>query len=250
MKRSMKLTVRRISCLIMVCALLVNSYPIQTMAAETDVQTVSSVQEAVADNQSASDNTNENKEKKPEQPDADNRDDSGDTPADKTEDGKDTSTGSGNDQTQSSTMTEQGTETATKPGTEPSEGQTTEKTTEATTEETTEETTNPTVETTTEQTTENATEVSTEETTTVTIEKIKTQMQAPLIALDDIEPVYQSGENGKVGYFEAEINGNVTLHLNVERTTTEETVNKSDLKTEESDTMMILPQSLYQRTVR
>ena len=53
------------------------------MAAETDVQTVSSVQEAVADNQSASDNTNENKEKKPEQPDADNRDDSGDTPADK-----------------------------------------------------------------------------------------------------------------------------------------------------------------------
>ena len=236
MKRSMKLTVRRISCLIMVCALLVNSYPIQTMAAETDVQTVSSVQEAVADNQSASDNTNENKEEKPEQPDADNRDDSGDTPADKTEDGKDTSTGSGNDQTQSSTMTEQGTETATKPGTEPSEGQTTEKTTEATTEETTEETTNPTVETTTEQTTENATEVSTEETTTVTIEKIKTQMQAPLIALDDIEPVYQSGENGKVGYFEAEINGNVTLHLNVERTTTEETVNKSDLKTEESDT--------------
>ena len=72
----------------MVCALLVNSYPIQTMAAETDVQTVSSVQEAVADNQSASDNTNENKEEKPEQPDADNRDDSGDTPADKTEDGK------------------------------------------------------------------------------------------------------------------------------------------------------------------
>lgn len=63
MKRSMKLTVRRISCLIMVCALLVNSYPIQTMAAETDVQTVSSVQEAVADNQSASDNTMRTKRK-------------------------------------------------------------------------------------------------------------------------------------------------------------------------------------------
>ena len=38
MKRSIKLTVKRISCLVMVCALLTSSYPIQTVAAETDVE--------------------------------------------------------------------------------------------------------------------------------------------------------------------------------------------------------------------
>lgn len=46
MKRSIKLTVKRISCLVMVCALLTSSYPIQTVAAETDVEETTPIAQA------------------------------------------------------------------------------------------------------------------------------------------------------------------------------------------------------------
>lgn len=236
MKRSIKLTVKRISCLIMVCALLVNSYPIQTVAADMEAQTTSETQDAV-DNQSASDGGNESKEETPAQPDADNRGDLGNVSADKAEaDNSDTD----NTPTKGDGTTEKKTESATEVTTEDPTEVTTEDPTEVTTEDPTEITT----EDPTEITTEDPTETTTEETTIVVRQEISNvEMQVSSVEINEIKPVYKSGKSGNVGCFEAEAGGNATLHLNVERTTVEEVVKKPKADSTEQKEATDTPQS-------
>ena len=193
MKRSIKLTVKRISCLVMVCALLTSSYPIQTVAAETDVEETTPIAQADVQEEDDKEAVQNEAEQHSEAEEA-NR--SSEVSKEKE---------SVEDQTKTS-----------------KEEETTELTTEETGSEeetTTEEEITSEEETTTEEETTSEEEITTEEETTseeeTTIEETMTDasLQISNIIVNDMNLSYVSGKGGSKGYYEAEVGGSVQAAL-------------------------------------
>ena len=184
MKRSIKLTVKRISCLVMVCALLTSSYPIQTVAAETDVEETTPIAQADVQEEDDKEAVQNEAEQHSEAEEA-NR--SSEVSKEKE---------SVEDQTKTSKE---------------------EETTELTTEETGSE-----EETTTEEEITSEEETTTEETTAdalgIAVYSADASLQISNVVLNDINLSYVSGKEGSSGYYEAEISGSAQAALQIDST--------------------------------
>ena len=196
MKRSIKLTVKRISCLVMVCALLTSSYPIQTVAAETDVEETTPIAQADVQEEDDKEAVQNEAEQHSEAEEA-NR--SSEVSKEKE---------SVEDQTKTS-----------------KEEETTELTTEETGSEeetTTEEEITSEEETTTEEETTSEEETTTEETTAdalgIAVYSADASLQISNVVLNDINLSYVSGKEGSSGYYEAEISGSAQAALQIDST--------------------------------
>lgn len=196
MKRSIKLTVKRISCLVMVCALLTSSYPIQTVAAETDVEETTPIAQADVQEEDDKEAVQNEAEQHSE---AEEANQSSEVSKEKE---------SVEDQTKTS-----------------KEEETTELTTEETGSEeetTTEEEITSEEETTTEEETTSEEETTTEETTAdalgIAVYSADASLQISNVVLNDINLSYVSGKEGSSGYYEAEISGSAQAALQIDST--------------------------------
>ena len=193
MKRSIKLTVKRISCLVMVCALLTSSYPIQTVAAETDVEETTPIAQA---------DVQEEDDKEAVQNEAEQH-----SEAEEANQSSEVSKEKESVEDQTKTSKEEETTELTTEETGSEEETTTEEEITSEEETTTEEETTSEEETTTEEETTSEEETTTEETTT------DASLQISNIIVNDMNLSYVSGKGGSKGYYEAEVGGSVQAAL-------------------------------------